>query len=91
MAHDIIRPLGVGPYAIGFAIVKEGKGRYLEHDGSTYGFRAELWAYRSKGYGLVIMTHAASGDALIGRDRQIIEHEYKWDAVDEPIPSRYGP
>jgi CubicO group peptidase (beta-lactamase class C family) len=91
LAREMVTPVGVGPYAVGFGISKEGEGWYLEHDGSNYGFRAELWAHRTKGYGLAVMTNAASGDALIGRVRQIIEHEYKWDAVDEPIGRTYGP
>jgi len=91
LAREMITPVGVGPYAVGFGIAKEGEGWYFEHDGSNYGFRAELWAHRTKGYGLAIMTNGASGDALISRVRRIIEQEYKWDAIDEPIPRRYGP
>jgi CubicO group peptidase (beta-lactamase class C family) len=91
LAREMITPIGVGPYAVGFAIAKEGEGWYFEHGGSNYGFRCELWAHRAKGYGAVIMTNGASGDALISRIRRMIEQEYKWDVLDAPIPRRYGP
>jgi hypothetical protein len=62
----MITPIGVGPYAVGFAIAKEGEGWYFEHGGSNYGFRCELWAHCAKGYGAVIMTNGASGDVCWG-------------------------
>jgi hypothetical protein len=43
------------------------------------------------GYGAVIMTNGDGGGALIGRLRRLIQQEYKWDALAEPIPRRYGP
>jgi len=91
LAREMTTPVGVGPYAVGFGIAKEGEGWYIEHSGSQYGFRAEMWAHRTKGYGAVVMTNGTSGDALISRLREIIEQEYKWDTLDEPIPRRYGP
>ena len=75
----------------GFRHCKEGEGWYIEHSGSQYGFRADMWAHRAKGYGAVVMTNGTSGDALISRLREIIEQEFKWDTRDEPIPRRYGP
>jgi hypothetical protein len=44
-----------------------------------------------KGYGAVIMTNGDGGGALISRLRRLIQQEYKWDALDAPIPRRYGP
>ena len=46
---------------------------------------------RLKGYGAVIMTNSDGGGALIGRLRRLIQQEYKWDALDSPIPRGYGP
>jgi CubicO group peptidase (beta-lactamase class C family) len=37
------------------------------------------------------ITNGTAGEALISRVREIIEKEYKWDTLDEPIPRRYGP
>jgi CubicO group peptidase (beta-lactamase class C family) len=91
LAREMITPVGVGPYAVGFGIAKEGEGWYFEHSGGNYGFRCELVAHRTKGYGAVIMTNGASGNALMPQLLQLIRQEYKWDALDTPIPRRYGP
>lgn len=91
LAREMITPVGVGPYAVGFGIAKQGEGWYIEHSGSNYGFRCEMWAHRTKGYGAVVMTNGTAGAELISRLREIIEQEYKWDTLDEPIPRRYGP
>jgi CubicO group peptidase (beta-lactamase class C family) len=90
-AREMVTPVGVGPYAVGFAIAREGEGWYFMHGGSNWGFQCDLMAHRVHGYGAVIMTNSDSGGALIRRLRQMIQQEYKWDALDPPIPRRYGP
>ena len=87
----MVTPVGVGPYAVGFDVSKQGEGWYFAHGGSNWGFQCNLIAHRSKGYGAVIMTNGANGGAVIGALRRMIQLEYKWDALDEPIPRRYGP
>jgi CubicO group peptidase (beta-lactamase class C family) len=91
LAREMITPVGVGPYAVGFAIAKEGEGWYFEHSGSNYGFRCEFVAHITNGYGAVIMTNGASGNALMPRLLQLIRQEYKWDAIDAAVPRQYGP
>ena len=76
---------------VGFGIAKQGEGWYFLHGGSNWGFQADLTAHRSKGYGAVIMTNSDSGNALIPTLLRLIQEEYKWDALDAPIPRRYGP
>jgi CubicO group peptidase (beta-lactamase class C family) len=90
-AREMVTPVGVGPYAVGFQIAKEGEGWYFMHGGSNWGFQCDLIAHRVHGYGAVIMTNGDSGVALIQRLRRLIQQEYKWDALDAPIPRRYGP
>ena len=90
-AREMITPVGVGPYAVGFGILKQGEGWYFTHGGSNWGFQCDLTAHRSKGYGAVIMTNSDSGSALIPELLRLIQVEYKWDALDAPIPRRYGP
>ena len=90
-AREMITPVGVGGYGVGFGLSMRGQGWYLQHAGSTFGFRALLLAHSRKGYGVAIMTNGASGEALISRVMRMIEQEYKWDAIDPPLPRRYGP
>ena len=90
-AREMVTPVGVGPFAVGFQIAKEGEGWYFMHGGSNWGFQCDLIAHRLKGYGAVIMTNGDGGGALIGRLRRLIQQEYKWDALDSPIPRGYGP
>jgi CubicO group peptidase (beta-lactamase class C family) len=90
-AREMITPVGVGPYAVGFELSKQGEGWYFQHGGSNWGFQCSLIAHRVKGYGAVIMTNGDAGGAVIGQILRLIQREYKWDAVDQPITRRYGP
>jgi CubicO group peptidase (beta-lactamase class C family) len=85
-AQEMVTPVGVGPYAVGFEIEKMGEGWYFVHGGSNWGFRCELIAHRAKGYGLAIMTNSDSGGALIGPLRDKITKAAHWDRFDSPIP-----
>jgi len=89
--REMVTPVGVGPFAVGFEIDKEGEGWYFKHGGSNWGFQCNLIAHRVNGYGAVIMTNSDSGGALIPRLLKLIQEEYAWDALDSPIPRRYGP
>ena len=90
-AREMITPVGVGPYAVGFAIAKQGEGWYFQHGGSNWGFQCSLVAHRIKGYGAAIMTNGDNGGALIEALTRMIQQEYGWDVLDQPIPRRYGP
>ncbi len=90
-AREMVTPVGVGPFAVGFQIAKDGEGWYFSHGGSNWDFQATLVAHRVNGYGAVIMTNGDNGGALIGRLRRMIQQEYAWDVLDQPIPRRYGP
>jgi CubicO group peptidase (beta-lactamase class C family) len=90
-AREMITPVGVGPYAVGFEMSKQGEGWYFMHGGSNWGFQCELIAHRLHGYGSAIMTNGDNGGALIRELRKMIQQEYAWDALDQPIPRKYGP
>ena len=91
MAQEMVTPVGVGPFAVGFTIAKQGEGWYFSHGGSNWGFQCDLMAHRVKGYGLVIMTNGDNGGALIQELRRRIQEHEKWDIFDKPIPRTYGP
>ena len=91
MAQEMVTPVGVGPFAVGFQVEKLGEGWYFMHGGSNFGFRADLIAHRVKGYGAVIMTNGANGEELIEQLRRKIQQQYNWDVLDKPIPRTYGP
>lgn len=91
MMLEMVTPVGVGPFAVGFQIEKQGEGWYFLHGGSNWGFQCYMMAHRIKGYGLVIMTNGDNGGALIAELRSRIEKAYKWDVLDTPIPRTYGP
>jgi CubicO group peptidase (beta-lactamase class C family) len=88
---EMVTPVGVGPFGVGFAVEKEGEGWYFAHGGSNYGFRANVIAHRLKGYAVAIMTNAVGGDALIDELERLIHQAYAWDILDKPIPRGYGP
>src|SRR5262249_7817582 len=91
IAREMITPVGVGGYAVGFGLGMRGEGWYFQHSGSNYGFRCDLVAQVNKGYGPVIRTNGSGGDALISRLVQMIQKEYKWASLDQPLSRQYGP
>jgi len=91
MMLEMVTPVGVGPYAVGFSVEKRGEGWYFGHGGSNWGFQCSMLAHRLKGYGIVIMTNGDNGGALMQAIRSRVEQAYQWDALDKPIPRTYGP
>jgi CubicO group peptidase (beta-lactamase class C family) len=91
MMLEMVTPVGVGPYAVGFSVEKAGEGWYFGHGGSNWGFRCDMMAHRLKGYGVVIMTNGDNGAALVDAVHDRIQAAYKWDVLDKPISRTYGP
>ncbi len=85
MMGEMVTPVGVGPFAVGFTIEKTGEGWYFGHDGGNWGFRSDMLAHRVKGYGVVIMTNSDSGGALMRDVRDRIARAYGWDSLDKPV------
>lgn len=84
--REMMEPVGVGDYAVGFGISKVGEGWYFGHGGANWGFRCELDAHKLKGYGVAIMTNGDNGGMVIRELKDRIARAYDWDSVDKPIP-----
>ena len=87
--QEMLSPVGVGDYAVGFSISKMGQGWYFTHGGSNWGFRATLVGHKVKGYGLVIMTNADRGGEVAVELSRRIQIAYEWDSVAGPVPRGY--
>ncbi|MBA3948633.1 MAG: beta-lactamase family protein [Acidobacteria bacterium] len=91
MVQEMLSPVGVGDYAVGFSIAKMGQGWYFQHGGSNWGFQATLIAHKVKGYGLAIMTNGDQGGTVIGELSRRIQAAYEWDSLAQPAPRGYRP
>ncbi len=89
--QEMLSPVGVGQFAVGFSISRMGEGWYFSHGGSNWGFRATLLAHKVKGYGLAIMTNADQGGALAAEVSRRIQVAYDWDSRAQPVPRGYAP
>lgn len=89
MVQEMLTPVGVGDFAVGFSIAKMGQGWYFQHGGSNWGFQCTLIAHKVKGYGLAIMTNADSGGALMAELSRRIQAAYQWDSLAQPAPRGY--
>ncbi len=85
-AREMITPVGVGPFAVGFAVTQQGEGWYFAHSGGNWGFACNLTAHTLKGYGLAVMTNSDTGGRLIEEVRSRVATAYGWDWIDKPIP-----
>ena len=85
-AREMMEPVGVGDFAVGFQISKLGEGWYFGHGGSNWGFRCDLVAHKIKGYGVAIMTNGDNGSIVIRELKDRIARAYDWDSIDKPIP-----
>ena len=89
MVQEMLNPVGVGPYAVGFSVSKYGEGWYFDHGGSNWGFRALVLAHKVKGYGLVIMTNADQGSTVLHEIRRRIQRTYDWDSLASAVDRGY--
>ena len=84
-AREMIAPIGVGPFAVGFGVSKKGEGWYFSHSGGNWGFQCDLLAHVRKGYGVVIMTNGDQGGKVIEEIEARVAVAYNWDTLDKPV------
>jgi CubicO group peptidase (beta-lactamase class C family) len=65
-------------WGLGVALAATDHPLRFGHAGSNEGFRCDFEAYIDSGQGVVIMTNANSGDAIIGEIRRAVAQEYAW-------------
>ncbi len=85
MIKEMLSPVGVGDFAVGFSIAKQGQGWYFSHSGGNWGFRCVLYAHKVKGYGIVIMTNSDNGSIVMNKIKERIERAYGFDSMDKPV------
>ena len=83
MIKAMLSPVGVGDYAVGFSVAKEGEGWYFSHGGGNWGFRCVLAAHKVKGCGFAIMTNAENGGIILDELKERIERAYGYDSLDK--------
>ena len=79
MMQEMVTPVGVGPYAVGFSISRKGEGWYFEHGGDNWGFACRAVAHRAKGYGAVVMTNGGNAAPLVQEIIDRVARAYGWE------------
>jgi CubicO group peptidase (beta-lactamase class C family) len=83
MAARMVTPFIEGSAGLGFFQEKMGAAVYFGHNGADEGFRAQLLAHASKGYGAVVMVNSDNGQ-IMPEVLRSIAREYGWDEYVPP-------
>ena len=83
---EMVTPVGVGDFAVGFEIEKRGQGWYFQHGGANWGFKCVLVAHKAKGYGMAVMTNGIRGHFIMTEILNRVSRAYEWDIHDERVP-----
>lgn len=78
MTEKMLTPFIEDFVALGFFIDKKGKAIYFQHGGADEGFRAQLMAHKTKGYGAVVMVNSDNGQ-IMNEILRSIAKEYQWE------------
>ena len=83
-AAEMLSPVGIGDFAVGFSVAREGQGWYFSHSGGNWGFICYLVAHKVKGYGVAVMTNSSGGGQVVNEVAERVRRAYGWDALDKP-------
>ncbi len=81
VVRDLFHPVGLGSFALGFNVFRQGEGWYFAHQGANAGYRSFLMAHQTQGYGLVVMTNGDGGDDVIEAICRRVQEVYGWDVA----------
>jgi CubicO group peptidase (beta-lactamase class C family) len=82
--QEMVTPVGIGTYAVGFSVMRKGEGWYFEHGGRNWGFQCPATAHRARGYGVVAMTNGDNAQELLQVVVERVARAYCWDMFDKP-------
>jgi CubicO group peptidase (beta-lactamase class C family) len=82
LIQEMLNPVGVGDFSVGFRIERRGEGWYFYHAGRTWGYSSFLMAHKLKGYGFVMMINRTHADVVFDEIRSRLERLYHWDSLD---------
>jgi CubicO group peptidase (beta-lactamase class C family) len=85
LVRQMVTPVGVGGYGLGLGVERRGEGWYFGHGGANWGFRCDMTAHFSKGYGVAVMTNGERGGVLAEELRARVAAAYAWDSLDKPL------
>jgi CubicO group peptidase (beta-lactamase class C family) len=83
--QEMVTPVGVGSYAVGFYVMRSGEGWYFGHGGRNRGFQCGTRAHRARGYGVVVMTNGNQGAQLVPDIVDRVALAYGRDMFDKPL------
>lgn len=77
-SKEMVTPVGVGPFAVGFATYERGGEPYFGHGGGNWGVQCNLVAARDAGVGFAIMTNSEMSGPLMTEVEKRIAAVYQW-------------
>ena len=89
MIQEMLNPVGVGPFAVGFTVSKVGEGWYFSHGGSNWGFRALMLAPKVKAFAMGVWPNPARGAPGSKGKRRGLQTPINWDSVASAVERGY--
>jgi CubicO group peptidase (beta-lactamase class C family) len=82
-AREMVTPVGVGSFAVGFATTERDGTWYFSHGGGNWGVTCNLVAARDAGVGFAIMTNSEMAGPLLNEVEQRLARVYGWPGYDD--------